>query len=221
MQKILLGLLLLGSIMGCSPQKKPDKVVTKLNSVPDKLQEVYQISKQTSYSLYDCDTTVNEIRVWKSGSRYTSTNAMFLKGHTVSTPIYYLANKNEPRLRKVIAVINSQERILDQVAEKEHPVFFKRGGPALTCRQGVEAALDSLFKLGFADMQSQPQEETLRVGDGTSYIIEVRLGIFYKYVYYQSPEYFDNAPARKFIKVYQFLTQERQYTPEFTKATQH
>jgi hypothetical protein len=204
-KKITTGLLLLGALIACSEEKKSAKHIP----VPLRMEKVYQISQQTSYPLIDCDSTVNEIRLWELPSRLTYAAAFFLKDRTIATQWFHLAGGRGAKGTKVIGVSSGQERILDKAAERKDSMFYAQGGPALTCRKGIEAALDSLFKLGFADMQSQSEEESQRVGDGTGYIIEVRRGRFYKYVYYHNPELFDNEPARKFIKTYQFLTQER------------
>ena len=193
-----------------SEQKKP-----KHAAVPRRLEEVCQISQQTSYSLLDCDTTVNEIRAWESVSRLTNTHAIFLQDHTVLTQNFYLKTKNDPQGKRVIATTSYQEQILDQAAEKETALFKPHGGLGLTFHKGVEAAIDSLFKLGFADMQSQSREEDLRVGDGICYIIEVRRGSYYKYVYYHSPEYFKNEPAQQFMQVWRFLTSDRFPIPKY------
>jgi hypothetical protein len=213
MQKIALGIILLAGAVACSSSETAKKAPLTRRPVPDRLQEVYQISQHTSYPLFDCDTTINEIRIWESPSRNSNTSAFILKGHEVVSATYYLLNKIDPK-KKVIGLVSTQTRVVDQTAEKATALFVPHGGLGLTYYAGVEAAIDSLFKLGFGGLQSQPEEEDLRVGDGTSYVIEVRRGSFYKYVYYHSPEYFKNEPARKFISVCRFLSSGRLHIRE-------
>lgn len=216
MQKIITILVLLSAFMACTPQEKTDAALSKSRVVPERLQEVYQISKQTSYSLFDCDTSVNEIRIWESVSRLTNTNALFLMHNSVSSNVFYLLNKNSSQKKKVTAVNSCQQRVVNAVAGEAKPFSdVHSGGPYLTWQKGAEVTIDSLFKLGFAEMQSQPEAETQRVGDGISYVIEVRRGSFYKYVYYASPELFQNEPAQKFVKICQFLTRGKWRIPKY------
>ena len=213
MQRILVITILMNAIIGCSSKKT--QVQTQ---VPRRLMEVYAISKQTSYALLDAGTAASEIRLWELPSRVCNAHSMFLKERSISTQYYYLACRTKKSgLTKVIGIYSGQERILDEGAERTDSIFIAQGGPALTCRKGVKAAIDSLFKLGFAKMESQPEEESMRVGDGTEYLIEVSSGRFYKYVYYHNPEFFNNERARKFISVYHFLSQER-WRNEFSKT---
>ena len=177
MQKKIVCLLLSAIFVACSPQNKSEKVLLKPRAVPERLREFYWISKQTSYSLFDCDTTVKEIRIWESVSRLTSTNAVFLNGNSVSSKVFYLANKNSDEGKEVIALVNCQEQIIDELSARKDSLFGSGfNGPSLILYSGAEAAIDSLFKLGFADMQSQPEAETQQVGDGIRYAIEVRRG---------------------------------------------
>jgi hypothetical protein len=214
-QQILTGILLMVAC-ACSPDKKTSKPLP----VPDRLKEIYQISQQTSYPLFDCDTTKAEIRLWESVSRLSNTDAIFLQDRTVFTQTYYLKRKNGPRAQKVIATITSQEQIIDRAEEKEFTLFKTYGGLGLTLHKGAEATIDSLFQLGFANMQSQNRDEELRVGDGISYVIEVRRGGYYKYVYYHSPEYFKSEPAKQFVRVWRFLTSGRFPIPKYQEVGQ-
>jgi hypothetical protein len=214
-QQILTALLLMLT-SACSPDKRASKPLP----VPDRLKEIHQISQQTSYPLFDCDTTKTEIRLWESASRLSNIDAIFLQDHTVFRQTYYLKRKNSLSEQKVIATITSQEQIIDRAEEKEFTLFKTYGGLGLTLHKGAEAAIDSLFQLSFANMQSQSRDEELRVGDGISYIIEVRRGGYYKYVYYHSPEYFKSEPAQQFVRVWRFLTSARFPIPKYQEVGQ-
>ncbi|MCI1189363.1 hypothetical protein MON38_18215 [Hymenobacter sp. DH14] len=220
MQKAIVILVLLSSFAACTPQEKATAFLSNSRAIPERLQEVYQISKQTSYSLFDCDTTISEIRIWESPSRLTNTNALFLTNNSVSSTVFYLLNKNSSQTKKVTAVNSCQEQIVNAITGEEIPFSnATSGGPYLTWQKDAEATIDSLFKMGFAEMQSQPEVETQRVGDGISYVIEVRRGRFYKYVYYASPELFQNELARKFVKTCQFLTRGKWHFPKYQLAS--
>ena len=152
---------------------------------------VRRISDQVNYSLETNEVLNYEIRLWIKLEASTSSQLYILKEINSNT---YL-NKFHLELRE-----DSFSYELDNCQ-----AWFEK--PNIQ----TSDIINKLYRLGFKELKSQPDSVKKRIGDGTSYILELRDSTYYGAINYNSPHLFMDYNSQAFLKILKDLESDLKF----------
>lgn len=172
--------------LSCTPPKRREVATFDLCKYP--CDYVQRISQQLDYSLRDTGVYQHEIRFW---AIYEATNL---------TERYVLKDVDSLTFLNAYALW-----------EYEGSKSYQIDSLQATVRQrttSTENLTTQLYDLGFRNMVSQPDSIRQRIGDGVTYVVELRDSTYYKLVFYNSPHLFDDENHQSFMKVLRIFEKE-------------
>ncbi len=189
--RLITPILLSTILLGCSAKN------TNNSSETGTVEETYNdkyikaISQQLQYSLNRNGIYRNEVRLW---TIYEATNGGRLFSIRDTDSISYLTK------HYYLTSYSDENYYADSV-------WTYNESSSITA---IELT-SRLYDLGFKELATQPDSIQQMIGDGTTIIVEVQDTSYYKQIYYNSPEYFDDQNHRTFSAILSELESAMKY----------
>jgi hypothetical protein len=174
-------------LSGCAPNQSNEKIKTD-NSTELKYPYTFieQIGKQIDYSLSQQDNNVKEIRIWIKVELLQPNTLIELKERDNATYQKWI-HYNYTRKNRIYKLdsLTLYNRISDN---------------------NIDSIIYNLNRLGFDKVQSQPDSIKDMIGDGITYVIEIKKDGYYKAIDCNMPQIFEDSNNKKLVEILNYLS---------------
>jgi hypothetical protein len=175
-------------LLACTSSHNPTEAPAIYTNYP--YPYINQVSQQINYTLSTQTANVIEIRVWIKEELKRYGNGVFFK--TDSTGSYLQKVKYYARQD---TGLHFRNYIVDSA-------FYLRA----VCDQSVTVYIDTLLRMGFDTLPSQSGSIKEEMADGVTYVLEVKNGMYYQAIDYNTPQRFKDRSTIAFKNMLRVLS---------------